>query len=126
MDSLQLLTLYLTLTHILSGRKAKINLHTTPKLTVAMPIGSAVSCHARIQEFSSGGGGEVRQSDKKSSDNVVCLGLFCFFLALSLFYKSQMVNVKEKIIFQGSGGGLNFSMGGVQLFPGGGSIAYSL
>ena len=42
---------------ILSGRKAKINLHTTPKFTVAMPIGSAVSCHARIQEFSSGGGG---------------------------------------------------------------------
>ena len=49
--------LYLTLTSILSGRKAKINLHTTPKLTVAMPIGSAVSCHARIQKFLSRGGG---------------------------------------------------------------------
>ena len=97
MDSLQLLTLYLTLTPILSGIKAKINLHTTPKLTVAMLIGSAVSCHARIQEFSSGGG--ARQSDKKkSSDNVVCVFFvfFCFFLVLSLFYKSQMVNFKEK------------------------------
>ena len=38
MDSLQLLTLYLTLTHIFSGGKAKINLHTTPKLTVVMSI----------------------------------------------------------------------------------------
>ena len=48
-----------------------------------------------------------------------------------------MVNLKEKnILFQGSGGGPNFSMGvqlfpgggggGVQLFPEGGSIAYSL
>ena len=38
MDSLQLLALYLTLTHIFSGGKAKINLHTTPKLTVVMSI----------------------------------------------------------------------------------------
>ena len=44
MDSLQLLTLYLTLTHIFSGRKAKINLHTTPKLTVVMPISCLLSC----------------------------------------------------------------------------------
>ena len=38
MDSLQLLTLYLTLTHIFSGGKAKINLHTSLKLTVVMRI----------------------------------------------------------------------------------------
>ena len=38
MDSLQLLTLYFALTPIFSGRKAKINLHTTPKLTVVIPI----------------------------------------------------------------------------------------
>ena len=40
MDSLQLLTLYLILrsTHIFSVGKAKINLQTTPKLTVVMPI----------------------------------------------------------------------------------------
>ena len=47
MDSLQLLTLYLTLTPIFSGRKAKINLHTTPKLTVVMPI----SCLLRSIQF---------------------------------------------------------------------------
>ena len=40
MDSRQLPTLYLTLssTHMFSGGKAKNNLHTTPKLTVVMPI----------------------------------------------------------------------------------------
>ena len=38
MDSLQLLTLYIILTHIFPGGKAKINLHTTLKLTVVMPI----------------------------------------------------------------------------------------
>ena len=49
MDSLQLLTLYLTLTPIFSGRKAKINLHMTPKLTVVMPI----SCLLRSIQFPS-------------------------------------------------------------------------
>ena len=61
----------------------------------------------------------------------------CFFLVLSLFYRSQMVNFKEiyhfssfqrgSNIFQGGGGGPTFSRGGVQLlvpyitcdFPGG-------
>ena len=49
MDNLQLLTLYLTLTPIFSGRKAKINLHTTPKLTEVMPI----SCLLRSIHFPS-------------------------------------------------------------------------
>ena len=44
---LQLLTLYLTLTPIFSGRKAKINLHMTPKLTVVMPISCLL--HLSIQ-----------------------------------------------------------------------------
>ena len=46
MDGLQLLTLYLTLrsTHIFSGRKAKINLHTTPKLKVVMLINCLLLC----------------------------------------------------------------------------------
>ena len=47
-------------------------------------------------------------------------GQSSFFLVLSLFYRSQMVNF---IIFQGSRGGPTFSRGGggggVQLFPGG-------
>ena len=70
------------------------------------------------------------QSDKKSSDNVF---FFFFFSVLSLFYRSQMVNLKEiyhfsrfqrgSNIFQGGGG----VQPGVQLFPGGGGpIADSL
>ena len=65
------------------------------------------------------------QSDKKSPDNVV------FFLVLSLFYWSQMVNFEENYhfsrfqrgsnIFQGGGGG-----GGVQLFPGGSNCLYPI
>ena len=71
------------------------------------------------RNFRQGGPG---QADKESSDNV-------FFLVLSLFYRSQMVNFKEiyhfsrfqrgSNIFQG-GGGPTFSRGG------GGPIAYSL
>ena len=72
------------------------------------------------------GGGGPGQSNKKSSDNV----FFCFFfLVLSLFYRSQMVNFKEiyhfsrfqrgSNIFQGGGGaGPTFSRGGSNcLFP---------
>ena len=66
-------------------------------------------------------GGGPGQSDKKSSDRV-----FFFFLVLSLFYRSQMVNFKEiyhfsrfqrgSNVFQGGGGGLTFTRGGgVQL-----------
>ena len=74
------------------------------------------------RNFRQGGPG---QSDKeKSSDNVFFF--FFFFLVLSLFYRSQMVNLKEiyhfsrfqrrSNIFQGGGGGSNFSQGGgVQL-----------
>ena len=80
--------------------------------------------HARIQELSSGG---VQVSlIQKSSD-----GFFCFFLVLSLFYRSQMVNFEEiyhfskfqrgSNIFQGGGGGgggSNFFQGGSNcLFP---------
>ena len=110
MDSLQLLTLYLTLTPIFSGRKAKINLHTTPKLTVVIPI-SYLLPYAEPGIF------------KKAL--TALFFFFAFFLVLSLVYRSQMVNFKENIIFQGSEGGPNFSRG-VQLFPGGDPIAYSL
>ena len=80
MDSLQLLTLYLALTPIFSGRKANINLHTTPKITIVIPISCLLPC-ADPGIFISGGGGGggggggPRQSDKKSSDSVVCLVL---------------------------------------------------
>ena len=83
--------------------------------------------HARIQELLSGGGG-LGQSDKKSSDNVF---FSFFFLVLSLFYSSQMVNFKEMYHFPRFQMGSNiFQGGGVQLFPGGGGgggpIVYSL
>ena len=71
-------------------------------------------------------GGCPGQSDKISSDKVFFF--FSFFLVLSLFYRSQMVNFKEiyhfswfqrgSNIFQGGGGGPTFSRGG--------PIAYSL
>ena len=63
---------------------------------------------ARIQEFSSGGEGPG-QSDKKA--------LTTIFLVLSLFYRSQMVNLKEIYCFSRLQMGSIFFQG-VQLFPG--------
>ena len=68
---------------------------------------------ARIQEFSSGGGGGPCQSDKKA--------LTTIFLVLSLFYRSQMVNFKEIYRFTRLQMGSNFFQG-VQLFPGVGGL----
>ena len=65
--------------------------------------------HARIQEFPSGGGG-VRDSLKKKA--LTFFFLFLFFLVLSLFYKSQMVNFIEIYHF------LRFQMGS-NIFQGG-------
>ena len=42
-----------------------------------------------------GGGGVHVNLTKKNSDSIVCL-FFAFFLVLGLFYRSQMVNFKEK------------------------------
>ena len=66
------------------------------------------------------GVGGPGQSDIKSSDV-----FFVVFLGLSLFYRSQMVNFKESIIFQGSRGGKHLPGGGSNFFQGG-PIAYSL
>ena len=64
------------------------------------------------RNFVMGGGPRQPDKKKKNSDSVVCL-FFAFFLVFGLFYRSQMVNFKEKfIIFQGSGGAPNFSGGG--------------
>ena len=60
------------------------------------------------------------------SDNKALLKFFLFFLVLSLFYRSQMVNLKEIYHFSRFQKGSNIFQG-VQLFPGGGGpIAYSL
>ena len=70
-------------------------------------------CHARIQEFSSGGGGPG------NSDNV-------FYVAISVFYRSQMVNFKKNYHFSRFRmGSIIFQGGGVQLLPGG-PLAYFL
>ena len=77
-DSLQLMTLYLTLTPIFSGRKAKINLHTMPKLTVVMPI----SCLLRSIQSTS------PQNDAISlfsCNFVVCFDCFQSSPAIKLF-----------------------------------------
>ena len=70
---------------------------------------------ARIQEFSSGGGGVQVSLTKKSSDHVI------FFSPKLILLKSIS---KQSIIFQGSRGVPTSSRG--QRFPGGGGIAYSL
>ena len=80
MDSLQLLTLYLALTPIYSGRKAKINLHTTPKLTVVTPI-SCLLPYADPGIFVGGGGelggGGVHDNLTKIK-SLTALFVFCF------------------------------------------------
>ena len=71
-----------------------------------------------------GGGGGPRQSDKKNSDSVVCLFFFflLFFLSpLAYFTEVKWLISKRNIIFQGSGGGPNFSRGG-----GGGGVGGQL
>ena len=78
--------------------------------------------HARIQEFSSGGGGgrgwvggvQVHLAYKKSSDNVF----------LFLFYRSPVVTFKENYYLPRFQWGRNIYQG-VQLFTGG-PIAFSL
>ena len=129
MDSLQLLTLYLTLTTIFSGRKAKINLHTTPKSTVVIPISCLLPCaDPEIFVGGGGGGGEgPRQSDKKALTALFVCFFFFFFFVLGLVYRSQMVNFKEKVSFFKVPRGSKFFQGGSNFFQGGGGpIAYSL
>ena len=70
-----------------------------------------------------GGGGGSTSIGQKSSDNVVfwLLLFFSFFLVLSLFYRSQMVNFKEKYHFWRFRRGSKFlQWGGGTFFQGGG------
>ena len=84
--------------------------------------------HARIQEFSPGGGGGPGQSHKKALTTLFLF--FLFFLSSVYFTDVKWLISKKTIIFQGFRGGPTFSRGGggVQLFPGGGGgpLAYSL
>ena len=67
----------------------------------------SLDCHARIQDFLSGGV-QVSLTKKKA----LTLFFFCFFLVLSLFYRSQMVNFKEIYHFSRFQRGPTFSRGG--------------
>ena len=89
MDSVQLLTLYLTLTPIFSGRKAKINLHTTPKLTVVMPISCLLPCADPGIFIREGAGGGPCQSGKKALTTFFVLFVFCFFLSPQLILQKS-------------------------------------
>ena len=86
MDSLQLLTLYLALTPIFSGRKANINLHTTPKLTVDIPISCVLPCaDPGIFVMGGGGGGGggwgVHVNLTRKALTALFVFDFCFFLS---------------------------------------------
>ena len=74
-----------------------------------MLYGSEVAIHARIQEFSSGGGVQVSLTKK-------ALTFFCFFSSSAYFTKVKWSILKKSFIFQGSRGGPTYSKG-VQLFP---------
>ena len=121
MDSVQILTLYLTLTPIFSGRIAKINLHTRPKLTVVIPISCLLPCADPVI-FVRGWGVHVNRA-KKLWQRCLFVFFFCFFLSPQLIFWSQMVNFKEKYHFSsfrrgskfvqgGGGGGFNYFQGG--------------
>ena len=118
MDSLQLLTLNLHFHLYFQVEKAKINLHTTPKLTVVIPISCLLPCPDPGIFRGGGGGGVQRQYDKNSSDSVVCL-FFAFFLVHGLVNRSQMVNFKEKYHFSRFRRGSKFFQGGPTLSRGG-------
>ena len=83
---------------------------------------SKSSCHASCADPGIFVRGVQVNPKKTSSGND-------FFLVLSLFYRSQMVNFKAIYHFSRFQRGTNIFKGGgggVQLFPGGGPIAYSL
>ena len=66
------------------------------------------------------------QSDKKALTTLfVCFCFLLFSKSSAYFTEVKWLISKKNIIFQGSGGGPNFSTG-AQLFPGGGPIAYFL
>ena len=78
------------------------------------------------RNFRQGGGGPG-QSDKKSSDNgFFFFFFFFFFLVLSLFNRSQMVNVREIYHFSRFQRGSNIFQGAGSNFFQGGPILYSL
>ena len=62
-----------------------------------------------------GGGGHVNLTKKNLTALFVCFCFFAFFLVLGLFYRSQMVNFKEKYHFSRFRRGSKFFQGVGQL-----------
>ena len=76
--------------------------------------------------FAKGGGGRVSRSGQSDKKDLTTL---FFFLVLSLFYRSQMINFKEIYHFLRFQRGSNIFQGASNFFQGGGGggpIAYSL
>ena len=119
-----ILTLYLTLTPIFSGRKAKINLHTTPKLTAVMPISCLLPCADPgifVGGGGGGGGGWVVEYIRTKKLWQRCLFVFCFFLSPQLILQDSNGKFQRKISFCKVPEGVQICPGGgVQLFPAGG------
>ena len=91
-------------------------LHSTPGFSICLFRQRVVKRKVKQSRwFMSGSRGVQVSLTKKSSD----VFFFAFFLVLSLFYRSQMVNFKAIYHFSRFQRGLTFSRG-VQLFPGGG------
>ena len=79
-------------------------------------LSAAMRGSRNFRQGGGGGGGVHVNLTKKNSDSVVCLFLFfAFFLVLGLFTEVKWLISKRNIIFQGSGGGPNFSRGGGEL-----------
>ena len=78
--------------------------------------------HARIQEFSSGGGGvQVHMACQKSSDNV----FFYYFFSPQLILQKSSGYFQRKLLFAKVPVGWNFFKGGGGNFLQGGPIAFS-
>ena len=82
--------------------------------------------HARIQEFSPGGGGESRSTwlIKKA---LTTFFFYFIFLVLNLFYRSPVVTFKENYYLpRFQWGWIFFQGGGVKLFTGGSNCFFPI
>ena len=76
-------------------------------------LSAAMRGSRNFRHVGGGGGGVHVNLTKINSDSVVCLFLFfALFLVLGLFYRSQMVNFKEKYHFSRFRRGSKFFQGG--------------
>ena len=87
-----------SITPIFSGRKAKINLQMTPKLTVVMSISFLLLCtdpEIFVRGGGGGGGGGPRQSDKITLTTLFFFFFFFFLGGGVLFLSPQLILQKS-------------------------------